>query len=444
MLQHADFSSTATAPGPLAHALAQATGAPAFRVDPQARRLDVDNSRAIPPRQLGIGEQGMPVSPELSALLDADTFDTSATRDLAHTLPPEVNHNVPRHDWRYMTMGLRELLTEVGQRALDEGPPDAVPIENPGVPATTRRLGDMRFALQYQPGREADGQRLLNAGRALDSFWYDYRELVAQARARRPELESVIAPWAAGLAQTAIELALQLPLAEDGQAQYDPALYTAINALAHRPVEDVLDGLERQANGLEQGRLQEELRAFFERISSPASPESPIANGVVGARRNLVWGADLFQLLKGNIVFVCQREELAANLRTIPAGTLRRIDAVVAHLPGRTTRPRYALRYPDRASGTTIDDVYWRDEQGTTRRVAVVRYQGRHSFLIDGETVWQPTGGGTGAVLEDMRAEAWRSFLAQRWHAYNQALVRGWTDTEVLPRRPHPMLDFHG
>ncbi|QHI97892.1 hypothetical protein GT347_07720 [Xylophilus rhododendri] len=426
MLQQIAFSATfpatlaASTSGGLAALFSPDT--PRSRAARQAGKLATDNSRAAPPPELQPGAQGLSVSEELARLVELNAMDKP---EPPITLPPQVNHNVPPQDQRYMTMPLRALLTEVSQRALGEGPADALPIENPGVPAETRRLGDMRFALLFQPGRERDEQRLLSAGRALYNFWYDYRGLVGRMRGLHPELEPAIGPWAHDLAQSAIRRALLIPLDDDGQAQYDPGLYGAIDALARRPLQDYLPDLERRMGLHRQGLLQQELGLFFERIAQPASPDVPVSNGVLGAPRNLLGGHEFYRLRRGDIVFSCRREDLVANLRTIPAGKLWPLPArtpdMVAH-----PEQRYAIRYPDRASGTTIHNVYWRNEAGVVARVLVALHHGVHSFRVEGDGAWTPTGADGAKALEDMRAEGWRSFLAQRWHDYNQALLLGW------------------
>ncbi|QHI97890.1 hypothetical protein GT347_07710 [Xylophilus rhododendri] len=352
----------------------------------------------------------------------------------AYTLPTPVNHNVPVHDRRYMTMVLESLLQEVGQRALGGGPPDAVPPENPGVPAERRRLGDMVYALGFQPGREHDTQVLRNAARALEDFWPVLAGLRDRVLARRPELAPVVGPWVERLAKAAIDSALEQPLGGDGRARTFASLDEAAMAAVEQPVEHYLPDLEWRLLVLEQDRLAQELDAFFERISRPTVPGTPLVNTVVGARKNLVSGIGLAGLLSGDIVFVCSEEELVRNLRTIPAGVVHTVAPSAARMPG-MMRPRLTIAYPWRRSGTTIDEVYWRDAAGMRRRVLVGLRQGVHSFLVQDWSGWKPTGANGARALDDMRAEAWRAFLALRWHEQIQARGRGfgWPELDLQP-----------
>jgi hypothetical protein len=403
------------------------------------QRLVRDNSRAVVPEHLGLDADGrLTVTPELAVLLGLEGDSIDLNHDLTpvfsspvETMPvtaAAINHNIPSSSYRYLTMPIVELLEEVLQRTIGEGPDDPAPIENPGVPPESRRLGDMAFALRLTPGREHDALVLRNAGLALYSFCFDYRTLFGEMRARRPDLVPVMAPWIAGIARAAILRAVEVPLGADGEPQYDPRLYDPIVAPVRQPLESYFPELEWRLGQAQQQAFIAQSKQFFASVSAPVVDGVSRKHRVLGAADNELIGPRVSAFLGGTIVFRCTEAELSEYLQMIPAGKVWRSDFIGAHRSIGTlvVHPPYTAIYPNRASGTTIHDVRWQDPAGATRQVIVANRQNVHSFSLDAGYHWHPTGGPTSDAIDDLRADPWRQLLADRWHAYQIAQLVNW------------------
>jgi len=211
-----------------------------------ATKLGLDDSRALDSGVLRRGPGAwLRVSPDIGRLvgIDGDTVDLNAALPAfaapsrARTVRREVGlgGSVAPSDRRYLEMPLLALLEEVAERAIGRGPGETGGVENPRTPPETRRLGDMVYTLSYQPGRRADAVRLHNAGLALTDFFPAYRALVDGLRASRPELEPVLAEWAAERALPSLKSALALPLDDAGQPWWRPDLYAGLLAPLQQP-----------------------------------------------------------------------------------------------------------------------------------------------------------------------------------------------------------------
>lgn len=237
-------------------------------------RTGYDNSRAVPSHHVGLLPDGrLRVSRDIQQLLtlDRNVVDLGATSDEAEddavidddndtawigaksafaepaaerpadvaaakaTAGPAIDPNIPPSSYRFLTMSLPALLQEVADWAIGEGPPD--PVVHP--PSTTlpetRRLGDMVWALQYQPGRQHDAQVLRNAGRALSDFFPVYRRLVDTVRESRPDLGWMLPEWTADLVREPLRKALEMPLGPDGEPSFDSGRSAELRQSVERP-----------------------------------------------------------------------------------------------------------------------------------------------------------------------------------------------------------------
>ena len=421
--------------------------------DRPGQRMARDNSRAVAPASIGGGRNAtLQVTPELARLLalDSATVDmnqaagatpvfatatpaATAATTLATTRvttsagPPGVDHNIPSSSWRYLDMSVIELLEEVVQRAIGEGPEDDV--RNPDVQPHHQRMGAMAFALKLTPGREHDARVLRNAGLAINAVLLEFRDLLDELRRRRPDLAPVIPRWRAELIRSAVLRAIALPLDADGEPQYTPTLYTPIVGLLNQPAQNYIPQLEWRLGELQRHTFIAQGRQFFAAISVPIVRESPRENRVLGAAGNELEGPDLRDLLDGRLVFRCSEDELATNLQMVPAGKLT---------DGFSTNPRWSgfgggmtiegFLYPNRASGTTIKKVEWQDGKGLTRPVFVANIENVHAYSTDWGRVWRPTGSICSPVFDDLRADGWRRFLADRWHLHKIAALAAMPD----------------
>ena len=403
------------------------------------QRLTSNDSRAVPPHYLALGANAtMPVSVDLTQLLalGGRTVDLNQPAVPVFSLrsaeteaaPVVIHHDIPASSWRYLDMPVVELLVEVLQRAVGEGPEDAVPRTD--IQPEHHRLDTMSFALRLTPGREHDALVLRNAGLALNSFYFDYRTLLEEIHTKRPDLLPVLGPWKAEIARAAILQAVALPLGDDGEPQFAPALYGAIIDPIRQPFESYIPGLEWRLGELERQTFAVQNKRFFDFISMPIVRGSPRENRVLGAARNELEGADVRKLLDGTVVFRCTEAQLVEHLRMVPAAQPKHGSSMKPHWSsiggGATTQ---GFIYPDRASGTTIRTVQWQDVSGTTRLVFVTNRHGVHGFTTDSGSHWHPTGAASSPVLDDLRADGWRRFLADRWHEHKAAARANLPDT---------------
>jgi len=409
------------------------------------RRLHIDRSRAIAPAYLNLTwDSRLPIAADLARLLHlqsgpvdlnalaepAETFNATASlrRRRDYPVPEPVNGNVPESSYRFMRMSLPNLLLEVSQRAIGLGPGEAGPPQNPAITPQIRRLGEMVVALNYQPGREREVAQLRNAGYALYGFLEAYRQLVHNMRQTVPERADVMTEWSTDLARTAIRMALDLPLGPDDQPQYIPSRYQPIDALISDPVVSHVQTLRRLQNAHDREIYGGLLGRFMSSIQATARTDAdfqphPDAVRVLGAPANEREGPDVRNLLGGNVVLVGSPLGLVQALRLVPAGHLRRVPLPRPHIPvASLANRRYEAVYPNRGSGTTLRTISWIDSTApaaTEARTVQVSLVNRvHSYSLDWGVTWQPTGGPHSASLGDMRADAWRQMLADRWHAY--------------------------
>ena len=395
------------------------------------QRLTADNSRAVPPHYLALDTNAtLPVSPDLTRLLALDGHAVDLNQPAVpvfslksaetEAAPVVIHHDIPASSWRFLDMPVVELLVEVLQRSIGEGPEDAVPRTD--IHPEHHRLHTMSFALSLTPGREHDALVLRNAGMALNSFYFDYRTLLEEISTKRPDLLPVLGPWKAEIARAAILQAVALPLGDDGEPQYAQALYSPIINSIRQPFENYIPGLEWRLGELQRETFAVQNKQFFDFLSVPIVRGSPRENRVLGAARNELEGADVRNLLDGTIVFRCTEAQLASHLRMVPAAHLKQGASMKPHwsgFGGGTTT--HGFLYPDRGSGTTIRTVQWQDISGMTRLVFVTNRNGVHSFSIESGNDWRPTGAVTSLALNDLRADGWRRFLADRWHEHKIA-----------------------
>ena len=401
------------------------------------QRLTNDNSRAVPTYYLALDTNAtLPVSPDLAHLLalDGRTVDLNQPAPLfslksvgTEVAPVVIHHDIPASSWRFLDMPVVELLVEVLQRSIGEGPEDPVPRTD--IHPEHHRLHTMSFALSLTPGREHDALVLRNAGMALNSFYFDYRTLLEEIRAKRPDLLPVLGPWKAEIARSAILQAVALPLGDDGEPQFAPALYNGIIDLIRQPFENYIPGLEWRLGELEQKTFADQSRRYFSFVATPIVRAAPRENRVLGAAANEFEGTDARTFLAGTLIFRCTREELIGHLQMIPAGRLKRSSTMHSSwVVGISLRPAHDVVYPDRSSGTTIKEVQWQNPAGVTTPINVANWMGVHSYSEDLGRTWQPTGAPTSNVLDNLRADGWRSLMADRWHTHRRGfLSAGWS-----------------
>jgi hypothetical protein len=403
--------------------------------DSPDQRLALDNSRAGPSPHVGPGSNAtLNVRPELVQLLalksDVVDLNESAAPVFAPsivmrpTAPAVFHHDIPVSSRRFLSMNLLELLEEVMQRAVGEGPPDEV--GSPGVQAEHYRLSTMAFALNLTPGREHDALVLRNAGLALNTVFYDYATLLEEMRIKRPDLAPVVPRWRAEITRAAILRSIAVPLGPDGQPQYAPQLYDPVVMPLRQPFASYLPLLEWRLGEHQRHTFVEQSRQYFSRVSTPLVRESPRENRVLGAASNEFEGYPARAFRAGTVIFRCTENELFENLRMIPAGQLKQASTQLHWVSGKVVSPPSVATYPERGSGTTINRVQWQTAAGVTRSVIVANWKGVHSFSLDAGNNWRPTGALTSAVLDDLRADGWRQLMADRWHAHRKAASAAW------------------
>ena len=398
--------------------------------DLPAQRLARDNSRAAPARHVGLGPDAtLQVTPDLAHLLAlgsevvhlnkraAPVFSTPAAA--TPVTPAGIDFNIPQSSWRFVNMSVADLLAEVLQRAIGDGPGDAVP--NTTLRPEHRRLDDMAFALKLTPGREHDTLVLRNAGVALTSYFFDYRSLVEEMRDKRPDLAPVSEAWHKELARSAIALAVAVPLGADGEPQFDPRLYDGIVQPVREPFDSYLPLLEWRLGELQQQTFDRQSKQYFDSVVVPIVREAPRDNRVLGAAGNEYAGSEVRAFLAGTVVFRCGEAELIEHLRMVPAGRLKRTSTLhFSWYLGVTVQPAHDVFYPDRASGTTIKQLMWLNLAGVSKRVSVANWEGAHSYSLDDGRTWRPTGARTSPALDDLRADGWKRLMADRWHAHKE------------------------
>jgi hypothetical protein len=403
--------------------------------DSHDQRLALDNSRAGPSPYAGPDANGtLNLQPELMQLLSlrSAVVDLNPPAEpvfapsfvMRPVAPAVFHHDIPMSSRRFLSMNVVELLEEVMQRAVGEGPPDDV--GSPGVQPEHYRLSTMAFALQLTPARQHDALVLRNAGMALNTVFYDYATLLEEMRIKRPDLAPVVPRWRADITRAAILRAVTVPLGADGEPQYAPHLYDPVVMPLRQPFASYLPLLEWRLGEHQRHTFVEQSRQYFSRISTPLVRASPRENRVLGAASNELEGSPARTLRGGTVVFRCAENELFEHLRMIPSGLLTQASTQLHWVGGKVVRPPSVATYPDRGSGTTIKRVQWQNAAGETRPVIVNNWNGVHSFSLDAGNSWRPTGGLASAAFDDLRADGWRQLMADRWHGYKKGASVAW------------------
>ena len=123
---------------------------------------------------------------------------------------------------------------------------------------------------------------------------------------------------------------------------------------------------------------------------------------------------ELMRLSRGEITIAAGDTALHAVVRTIPAGTLQKVEKPFKGWYIR--RPPAIVRsvYPAVTSGRAIASVTHLQPDGSRSPVLVAMHQNRHSYSVDNGNSWTPTGAIHDPAAQDARARAWSQFFGNR------------------------------
>ena len=123
---------------------------------------------------------------------------------------------------------------------------------------------------------------------------------------------------------------------------------------------------------------------------------------------------ELMRLSRGEITIAAGDAALQTVVRTIPAGTLQKVEKPFKGWYIR--RPPATVRsiYPAAASGRAIASVTHLQPDGSRRPVLVALHENRHSYSVDNGNSWMPTGAIHDASAQAARANAWSQFFSNR------------------------------
>lgn len=123
---------------------------------------------------------------------------------------------------------------------------------------------------------------------------------------------------------------------------------------------------------------------------------------------------ELMRLSRGEITIAAGDAALHTVVRTIPAGTLQKVEKPFKGWYIR--RPPATVRsiYPAVTSGRAIASVTHLQPDGSRSPVLVALHENRHSYSVDNGNSWTPTGAIHDAAAQDARARAWSQFFGNR------------------------------